>query len=155
MTIFHLNPLNERLGICHGSTRSCPLSRDNHFTSLEAATQALEHNDFSKALDEAANEALIALDRNLGSQLVDYELAKRINEHKEFGERETKLLILLGKALSLDSSTEDKALVKDEKAKLLAQISDIHFIKNKLSSKEKQLLDNLISMKKRWLKNWN
>lgn len=154
MTIFHLNPLNERLGICHDSSRSCPLSKANHFTSLEAATLALEHKQFSDELDDEDLEALIALEKKQNNYLENFDLAGIIQDFRGFDRRETKLLILLGKTLVINSSTEDKALVKEEKAKLLSQISDFRTIKPQLSLDEKQILSNLLTIKKTWLKNW-
>lgn len=155
MTIFHLNPVNGRTGICHDSTRACPISRENHFTSLEAVSHAVEVGDFSKAQDENTADAFATLRNNLGSPLVNYQVAERFHDDGEFEARENRLLILLGNALILENTHEDDGQLRAEKEKLLGEISDVYFVRNSLSNEERSILDNLEEIKNLWLRKWN
>lgn len=154
MTLFHINPLNGGAGICHDSSRKCPLSKNNHFTSLAAVSRALEVGSFTKGPDEETSAAYSKFKESFGSPLVDHRIVARFQETEDFGAYESTLLVLLGKALLLEESSQDGEDLSSDKEGLLGEISDAYFIRNTLSSAERIIVDNLVKVKDLWLKNW-
>ena len=154
MTLFHINPLNGSAGVCHDSSRKCPLSKGNHFTSLAAVSHALEVGSFTKRPDEETLAAYSKLKESFNSPLVDHRIAARIQDTEVLEAYESTLLVLLGKALLLEEASEDGENLRSDKEELLGEISDAYFIRNSLSSPERIILDNLVRIKDLWLKNW-
>lgn len=154
MTLFHINPLNGGLGICHDSSRKCPLGKNNHFTSLAAVSRALEVGSFTKGPDEETSAAYSKLKESFSSPLVDHRIVARFQETEDFGDHESALLVLLGKTLLLEESSQDGEQSRADKEELLGEISDAYFIRKNLSSAERIIVDNLVKVKDRWLKNW-
>jgi len=148
VTLYHVNPKTLLVGECKAKKTACPFGEENHYTSETAATKASESiiESLSSLSKKRSNAQLIDSVEVSGS-VTDKNIAW-LKDQSSWSKNERGVLALLEES----SWAIRKAVPLETRRGLMTKISGLHFAKEMLSPKEREILHMLEKMQKEWLK---
>ncbi len=148
MSVFHVNPRTLVTGPCGATKGKCPFGSENHYTSEVAAVSAVEAKlaVVSPLSKKRSNKQLV--DSIVISDSVDDEMNTWLKNQTAWTKNERNVLSLLEES----SWVIRKDVPEKRWRELASKISGLHFAKEMLSDKERQILAALEKIQKEWLK---
>lgn len=141
-SIYHIHPDTLEPALCRSTKGKCPFgSTDEHFTSAEAARDAIENRmeTFTPTTPKQAITLLEKIDI-LAPTTIGW-----LKEQKRWTKNEAKVLDLLVETVRTDRSSG-----REVTQPLMTRISGLHFAKEMLTERELVILGELETLQRRW-----